>query len=214
MATNTVQYPDGRQEIINVPKAFSVGDVVAVTHRRDGGVVVQRVSPIQYYDPIDGKITIYLGAVTSGQTLGYDVYVKRNLLGAQYVYIYYLFFIPPNQSGGVNRRYTTSEDWTRYQLSTLTAGYTGEAYAQISVLGLVPGEYVRIDLIKHRGTFLNGQDFTDGSFESNAMTQSSDVNNNPTEGELHTTWKRNAGGKVRIINTDAYSGSYCCEFYG
>jgi len=185
--------------------------VVAVTHRRDGGVVVQRVSPIH---PIDGIITIYLGAVTSGQTLGYDVYVKRNLLGAQYVYISYLFFIPPNQSGGVNRRYTTSEDWTRYQLSTLTAGYTGEAYAQISVFGLVPGEYVRIDLIKHRGTFLNGQDFTDGSFESNAMTQSSDVNNNPTEGELHTTWKRNAGGKVRIINTDAYSGSYCCEFYG
>ena len=46
MATNTVQYPDGRQEIINVPKAFSVGDVVAVTHRRDGGVVVQRVSPV------------------------------------------------------------------------------------------------------------------------------------------------------------------------
>ena len=79
MATNTVQYPDGRQEIINVPKAFSVGDVVAVTHRRDGGVVVQRVSPIQY-DPIDGKITIYLGAVTSGQTLGYDVYVNETCL--------------------------------------------------------------------------------------------------------------------------------------
>ena len=59
--TNTVQYPDGRIEVIDVPKAFSVGDVVAVTHRKDGGVVVQRVSPIQY-DPIDGKITIYLGA--------------------------------------------------------------------------------------------------------------------------------------------------------
>ena len=40
---NTVQYSDGRTEIINVPKAFSVGDVVSVTHRRDGGVVVQRV---------------------------------------------------------------------------------------------------------------------------------------------------------------------------
>jgi len=48
MATNTVQYPDGRQEIINIPKAFSVGDVVAVTHRRDGGVVVQRVSSSRY----------------------------------------------------------------------------------------------------------------------------------------------------------------------
>ena len=44
--TNTVQYSDGMQEIINLPKAFSVGDVVAVTHRRDGGVVVQRVSPV------------------------------------------------------------------------------------------------------------------------------------------------------------------------
>ena len=46
MAINTVQYSDGREEIINVPKAFSVGDVVAVTHRRDGGVVVQRLSLI------------------------------------------------------------------------------------------------------------------------------------------------------------------------
>lgn len=47
MATNTVQYPDGRQEIINVPKAFSPGDLVAITHNRDGGVVVQRVSHVQ-----------------------------------------------------------------------------------------------------------------------------------------------------------------------
>ena len=50
MATNTVQYSDGRTEIINVPNAFLVGDVVAVTHRRDGGVVVQRVSPAQFLD--------------------------------------------------------------------------------------------------------------------------------------------------------------------
>jgi len=48
MVSQTVQYSDGRQEIINIPKAFSPGDVVAVTHRRDGGVVVQRVSPIKY----------------------------------------------------------------------------------------------------------------------------------------------------------------------
>ena len=41
--TTKIRYSDGREEIINVPKAFSVGDVVAVTHRRDGGVVVQRV---------------------------------------------------------------------------------------------------------------------------------------------------------------------------
>lgn len=40
---NSLQYSDGRVEVVDVPKAFSVGDVVAVTHRRDGGVVVQRV---------------------------------------------------------------------------------------------------------------------------------------------------------------------------
>ena len=45
--TNKVRYSDGREEIVTVPLPFSVGDVVAVTHRRDGGVVVQRVSPIQ-----------------------------------------------------------------------------------------------------------------------------------------------------------------------
>ena len=47
---NKVRYSDGREETITVPYPFSLGDVVAVTHRRDGGVVVQRVSPVQFLD--------------------------------------------------------------------------------------------------------------------------------------------------------------------
>ena len=65
---NSLQYSDGRVEIVDVPKAFSVGDVVAVTHRRDGGVVVQRVSPVvpRAYMAID--IMQYLVGLTPGAT--------------------------------------------------------------------------------------------------------------------------------------------------
>ena len=46
------------------------------------------------------------------------------------------------------------------------------------------------------------------------MTMSKSVDNNPTKGEKNTVWKRNYGGTVRIISSDAYSGSNCLEFYG
>ena len=41
-----VEYADGRREVIEVPVEYEPGAVVAVTHRRDGGVVVQRVSSV------------------------------------------------------------------------------------------------------------------------------------------------------------------------
>jgi len=44
--SNRVRYSDGREEILSVPVPFTAGEVVAVTHRRDGGVVVQRVSSV------------------------------------------------------------------------------------------------------------------------------------------------------------------------
>ena len=56
---NSLQYSDGRVEIVDVPNAFSVGDVVAVTHRRDGGVVVQRVSPV-----LVGSIQLESGGIS------------------------------------------------------------------------------------------------------------------------------------------------------
>lgn len=40
-----VEYADGRREVIEVPVEYEPGAVVAVTHRRDGGVVVQRCTP-------------------------------------------------------------------------------------------------------------------------------------------------------------------------
>lgn len=44
-----VQYSDGRTEYIETPSTYQAGDVLAITHRRDGGVVAQRVSPVALY---------------------------------------------------------------------------------------------------------------------------------------------------------------------
>ena len=110
MATNTVQYPDGRQEIINLPKAFSVGDVVAVTHRRSGGVVVQRVSPIDI-GTVPGEIMIDIGTVPARTSVGVKFYFKRYIPGGQTITVNYIIVYLDGSSGGV-RYYSTSEGWS------------------------------------------------------------------------------------------------------
>ncbi len=201
MATNTVQYPDGRQEIINLPKAFSVGDVVAVTHRRDGGVVVQRVSPIDI-GTVPGEIMIDIGTVPALTYIGVKFYFKRYIPGGQSVHLYYAIEHGAGETGS-NSYYNSTADWALINsigIARLPAQY--DCTFKLQVLNLLPGDYFRVDLFVFSGTYLNGQNLTDGSFESGAF------------GDGVTQWSKNDGGKVRIINTDAYSGSYCCEFYG
>lgn len=47
----TVKYSDGRQETIKLPSCYAVGDVLAITKKRDGGVIAQRVNAVTP-DPI------------------------------------------------------------------------------------------------------------------------------------------------------------------
>ena len=215
MVSQTVQYSDGRQEIINIPKAFSVGDVVAVTHRRDGGVVVQRVSPVP--TPIDGDLFIYLGDVTTGQTLGYTLYIKKHIPGSQTIYVTFYTYVFESGSGAstsVQKRYSSSADWGAETIANYTSIKTGEAYLRIeNTYGMVAGDYIRIDLIKHKGTFKSGELITDGSFESNSMNSSGADTAIPVYGDKNTNWIKNKGGRVRIISSDYYDGSYCLEFY-
>jgi hypothetical protein len=215
MVSQTVQYSDGRQEIINIPKAFSVGDVVAVTHRRDGGVVVQRVSPVP--TPIDGDLFIYLGDVTTGQTLGYTLYIKKHIPGSQTIYVTFYTYVFESGSGAstsVQKRYSSSADWGAETIANYTSIKTGEAYLRIeNTYGMVAGDYIRIDLIKHKGTFKSGELITDGSFESNSMNSSGSDTAIPVYGDKNTNWIKNKGGRVRIISSDYYDGSYCLEFY-
>jgi len=198
---NSLQYSDGRVEVVDVPKAFSVGDVVAVTHRRDGGVVVQRVSP-KNVGTVPGEIMIDIGVVPAYTSIGVKFYFKRYIPGGQTISVYYKIVYSDGSTGGV-RYYSTSAGWS-YINSTNVATLPHERACalQIKVDGLVSGDYFRVDLFTFAGTYKNGENVTDGSFESGVF------------GDGTSHWSKNAGGKVRIINTDAYSGSYCCEFYG
>ena len=215
MATNTVQYPDGRQEIINVPKAFSVGDVVAVTHRRDGGVVVQKCGEIAPFRK--GQICIYLGDVTSGKTIKYTTYVKQYIPNEQSVLLNFYTHVINSEgmvTSGSAKLFSSTADWGAQSIGNMSVSITGEAYLMIDTLFMVAGDYIRLDLIKHNGSFKNGETITDGSFESGVLNMKMSDTVIPEYGDKNLNWIRNYGGMVRIINTDAYSGSYCCEFYG
>ena len=201
MVSQTVQYPDGRIEVIDVPKAFSVGDVVAVTHRRDGGVVVQRVTPIDI-GTVPGEIMIDIGTVPAFTSVGVKFYFKRYIPGGQTVTVYYTIVYSDGSTGGV-RDYSSSADWSYIKNTNIVRlPYERACALQVKVAGLVSGDYFRVDLFTFAGTYRNGENVTDGSFESGGF------------GDGTSRWRKNAGGKVRIINSDAYSGSYCCEFYG
>ena len=215
---NSLQYSDGRVEVVDVPKAFSVGEVVAVTHRRDGGVVVQRVSPVP--TPIDGDLFIYLGDVTTGQTLGYTLYIKKHIPGSQTIYVTFYTYVFESGSGAstsVQKRYSSSADWGAETIANYTSIKTGEAYLRIeNTAGMVSGDYIRIDLIKHNGSYNTGNLITDGSFESNILNTGVEVIPGtaiPKYGDKNTNWIKNKGGRVRIISSDYYDGSYCLEFY-
>jgi len=198
---NSLQYSDGRVEVVDVPKAFTVGDVVAVTHRRDGGVVVQRVSPIDI-GTVPGEIMIDIGTVPARTSVGVKFYFKRYIPGGQTITVYYTIVYLDGSTGGA-RYYSSSADWS-YINSTnvVTLPHERACALQVKVEGLVSGDYFRVDLFTFAGTYKNGENVTDGSFESGGF------------GDGTSHWSKNDGGKVRIINTDAYSGSYCCEFYG
>ena len=189
--------------MVDVPKAFSVGDVVAVTHKKNGGVVVQRVSAaVEPPGIIDGKIMIDIGTVPAYTSIGVKFYFKRYIPGGQTIIVDFEIVYLNGSTGG--RRYiSSSADWS-YINSTnvVTLPYERACALQVKVAGLVSGDYFRVDLFTFTGTYKNGENVTDGSFESGGF------------GDGTSHWSKNDGGKVRIINTDAYSGSYCCEFYG
>ena len=202
MTLHTIQYSDGRQEIVPVPSEYAAGDLLLV--RKSGASVrVSRVSAaVEPPGTIDGEIMIDIGAVPARTSVGVKFYFKRYIPGGQTITVDYEIVYLNGSTGGV-RYYSSSADWS-YINSTnvVTLPYERACALQVKVAGLVSGDYFRVDLFTFAGTYKNGENVTDGSFESGAF------------GDGVTQWSKNDGGKVRIINTDAYSGSYCCEFYG
>ena len=203
--TTKLQYSDGRIESVVLPSEYTAGDILAITHLNTGAVIAQRVTP-KIVDTLPGEIQISIGTVPRFKAVG----------------IYYMFKYE-NIDGNPIRIYN-SIDWGTYHYSQ-TFSFTGDSgYQQfnhpyyagaysfpqnadckfvVKVLDLSPGEYVRFDYFTFgRYNYHPGELLPDGSFESGSF------------GDGVTQWLKNEGGKVRIINTDAYSGSYCCEFYG
>lgn len=68
-----VQYADGRSEYVDLPSNYQAGDVLAITRRRDGGVIAQRVS----YPVISGSCASFGYGASLGGTTYFKFYVKR-----------------------------------------------------------------------------------------------------------------------------------------
>lgn len=59
MVSKTIQYADGRQEVVDLPIDFSVGTLLSVTRKRDGGVVVSFVGA-----PGNGSLQLESGGIS------------------------------------------------------------------------------------------------------------------------------------------------------
>jgi len=121
---NSLQYSDGRVEIVDVPKAFAVGDMVAVTHRRDGGVVVQRVSPPLYSAGIE-IYTKYTG-LTPGTTyqIRFDAKIGKVQSASEpdYFYTRFYWWYGNAYDGHLSGEYETA--YNGYELTTSWASYS------------------------------------------------------------------------------------------
>ena len=135
--TNTVQYPDGRQEIINLPKAFSPGDLVAVTHRRAGGVVVQRVSPVAALYSAGIEITTLYNGLTPGNTYQIRFNAKIGTVQgesvADYIYVRLYWWYGNAYEEHYSTEYETvyngselTTDWASYSTPEFICPYGGE----------------------------------------------------------------------------------------
>ena len=132
MATNTVQYSNGRQEVVTIPKAFSPGDVVAVTHRKDGGVVVQRVSPAEI---LSGSIQLESGGISGTFT---TVRVKLDITvisKKSYSSITLMCYGsgPPPYAAQITREGSAIVTETLETADTTKWGDTGDLYLILSV---------------------------------------------------------------------------------
>ncbi|OPZ41428.1 MAG: hypothetical protein BWY95_02631 [Bacteroidetes bacterium ADurb.BinA104] len=194
---NSLQYSDGRVEIVDVPKAFTVGDVVAVTHRRDGGVVVQRVSPPLY----SAGIEIYLGEFLSGE----QVRVRFASIASGNTDIGTLTFQFLYGESGVSEQTYNIPSGNYWQAElvthTFTLPYDSEVTFRI-IANVLSGVWYVIDYLDYYyPTARRGELLPDGNFESGSF------------GDGITQWKK-LGAKTEIVLNPSYDSSYACKFYG
>lgn len=111
MVSHRIEYSDGRQEVVDLPSAYQAGDVLAITHMNNGGVIAQRVSPAVAWT--------HTGTLMHENTGDFDAEVFRQFFtyiktesGAPYKLRFTLLF---NDSSTVVQE--TSEvysTWTKY----------------------------------------------------------------------------------------------------
>ena len=193
---NSLQYSDGRVEIVDVPKAFSVGDVVAVTHRRDGGVVVQRVSNKQR-----NGIEIYLGSFSSGDNI--QARFASITDGLDVAGTYTIEFIC---NGVIESTNTTDISVGNFwnasnETQIFSVPYNGDVTIRI-LTNINAERWWVIDYLDYYyPTAMRGELLPDGNFESGSF------------GDGITQWKK-LGAKTEIVLNPSYDSSYACKFYG
>jgi len=185
--------------------AYTIGDKSVVLLVQNGGkVAIPLLTYLNY-----GEILINLGTVPAGESqfVTMELYAVTSSVnndyqhGASFTYSYILDGVSQDLMFEPN----SPSSWGFLTLSATEFGSfetSHDVTVKIKVV-LPAGEWFRIDYIYFRNFGFNaGQMYPDGSFESGAF------------GDGTTQWEKTANSKVRIIDTDAYSGSYCCEFYG
>ena len=182
--------------MVDVPKAFSVGDVVAVTHRRDGGVVVQRVSNKQR-----NGIEIYLGSFSSGDNI--QVRFASITDGLDVAGTYTIEFICDGVIESTNTTDISVGNFWNASNETQIFSVPYNSDVTIRILTNINAErwWVIDYLDYYYPTARRGELLPDGNFESGSF------------GDSITQWKK-LGAKTEIVLNPSYDSSYACKFYG
>jgi len=211
--TTKLQYSDGRMETVVLPSSFETGDILAITHLKNGSVVAQRVTP---KSGDNRAVQIWYGPIPANYTVAYKFYVKRYISQGESAKLYY-------EHGTATLRYgpyftySNSSDWSDTgNVTYYSINSTQLHFFMFYVTGLLPGDYVRIDVVTYSGTDWPNIPTPDSSFESGKFGDGTTKWKSLTEDEFTRSFRPafSSLNNARIISSDAYAGTHCLEFYG
>lgn len=174
-----------------------------------GGTVSIPMEPIGIYA---GLITAYwtVSGVSQSVMIGYTLYVKTYIPGGNNVYLWWTEW--NSRVGAITNwrfAFNSTTNWTQKITGSGSVGLNPATWMlQFYPVGLLPGDYIRIDNIRfyrnpgYYTSFRPDELLPGGDFESGIF------------GDGWTNWSKNDRGKVRIIASDYYTGAHCVEFYG
>lgn len=182
---------------------LEVGDRVIVITMQDGSKVALKLS---LESTLQDIISVNLSNIAANSIFQVGYYFKSDYAASpnDINIVHILSWTGSTPGSEVESFYSLSTDWTARYVTFNSVGYirSGVTFS-IACNGFPAGSYYRIDLATI--TIPNGMIIPDSSFESGDF------------GDGNTQWSKSEGSidgnKARIISSDSYSGTYCCEFY-